>query len=234
MNCGHASVPLAAFSCLRILGVHREEECPSSQQFYRPIPPFMFPFPNQVSVFTCHEWTMELGDRGRWWYTRCMVVCLHCSDSDWSWLVLCRLLIPPPHISPTPDPERRNQEELFPVAAWPAWLSQLVQPAGQRDSNANAACCLVFWRLSVEASEGWTLCGIWRLNLFSPWCPLSKPLYGLASFSGTEDKQKKSHYSARAIGMAVSFEPPGKTLLALELYIILDPLRVIIYLTGYL
>lgn len=46
--------------------------------------------------------------------------------------------------------------------------------------------------------------------------------------------KKKSHYSARAIVMAVSFEPPGKTLLALELYIILDPLRVIIYLTGYL
>ena len=36
------------------------------------------------------------------------------------------------------------------------------------------------------------------------------------------------------IAMAVSFEPLGKTLPALELYIILDPLRAIIYLTGYL
>lgn len=34
--------------------------------------------------------------------------------------------------------------------------------------------------------------------------------------------------------MAVSFEPLGETLLALELYIIPDPLRAIIYLTGYL
>lgn len=54
-----------------------------------------------------------------------------------------------------------------------------------------------------------------------------------ASFSGREDK-RKSHYSAHSIVMAVSFEALGKTLLALELYIILDPLRAIIYLTGYL
>lgn len=101
MNCGHTSVPLAALSCLWILGIHREEECPSTQQFYRPLPPFTFTLPNQVSVFTCHEWTMELGDRGRWWYTRWMVACLHCSDSNWSWLVLCRLLIPP-YLPPPP------------------------------------------------------------------------------------------------------------------------------------
>lgn len=67
----------------------------STQQFYRPIFPFMFTFPNQVSVFKCCEWTMELGEGGRWWYMRWMVAYLHCSDSDWSWLALCRLLIPP-------------------------------------------------------------------------------------------------------------------------------------------
>lgn len=54
-----------------------------------------------------------------------------------------------------------------------------------------------------------------------------------APFSGRKDK-RKSHYSARGVVMAVSFEPLGETLLALELYIILDPSRAIIYLTGYL
>ena len=53
------------------------------------------------------------------------------------------------------------------------------------------------------------------------------------AFSGRKDK-RKSHYSTHGIAMAVSFEPLGKTLPALELYIILDPLRAIIYLTGYL
>lgn len=55
----------------------------------------------------------------------------------------------------------------------------------------------------------------------------------IAPFSGRKDK-RKSHYSAHGIVMAVSFEPLCKTLLALELYIILDPLRAIIYLTGHL
>ena len=54
-----------------------------------------------------------------------------------------------------------------------------------------------------------------------------------APFSGRKDK-RKSHYSAPSIAVAVSFELLCKTLLALELYIILDPLRAIIYLTGYL
>ena len=53
------------------------------------------------------------------------------------------------------------------------------------------------------------------------------------AFSSRKDKWK-SHYSTHGNAMAVSFEPLGKTLLAWELYIILDPLRAIIYLTGYL
>lgn len=54
-----------------------------------------------------------------------------------------------------------------------------------------------------------------------------------APFSGRKDK-RRPHYSAHGTATAASFEPLGKTLLGLELYIILGPSRAILHLTGYL
>lgn len=142
MNCGHTSVPLAALSCLWILGIHREEECPSTQQFYRPLPPFTFTLPNQVSVFTCHEWTMELGDRGRWWYTRWMVACLHCSDSEWSWLALCGLLIPPYLRPPHPRSWAQEPRRAIPCGGM-ASLAVSACPACWTE-RFKCKCCLLF------------------------------------------------------------------------------------------
>lgn len=55
----------------------------------------------------------------------------------------------------------------------------------------------------------------------------AEPAPSTAPFSGRKDK-RKFHYSAHGIVIALSFELLGRTLLALELYIILDPLRAII------
>ena len=109
----------------------------------------------------------------------------------------------------------------------PAWL-----PSCQMHSHMDIACSLVFWRLSARGLRDLDLLRNLMINLPSPWCPLSQPP-PTAPFSGRKDK-RKSHYSVHSIVIALSFELLGRTLLALELYLILDPLRAIIYLTGYL
>lgn len=75
---------------------------------------------------------------------------------------------------------------------------------------------------------------LWNLKNQSTLSLVPTEQTSLLLLSLVQKINEKSHYSAHAIVMAVSFEPLGKTLLALELYIIPDPLRAIIYLTGYL